>query len=131
MELYPTGVLQEIHFMKLLILIHGLLFAHCASSQVDSVGEEHRTRIYNTETQTVNNSYNYSNMWDLDGDDKSDSLYLVGNGGAHVYYFLRIKLSSQNTTQEFTSIQIDLPYVLKPEVLYEFGKTPAVQLAVA
>ena len=129
MELYTTSVLQEIHFMKLLILVPGLLFACCASPQVDSA-EEYRTRIYNTETLSVNTSYNYSNKWDLDGDGKNDSLYLIGNGGAHVYYYLRVKLSLEKVTREFTSIQLDLPYVQELESLNELGKTPAVQLVV-
>lgn len=119
--------------MKLLILIPGLLIAQNALSQVDSAGEgdePYITRIYNPETRSVNTSYNYSNKWDFDGDGQSDSLYLVGNGGAHAYYYPRIVLSADKLTREFSSLLIDLQYVLEPKLLNELGKTPAVQLVV-
>lgn len=60
---------------------------------------------YIDSTQT----HNYSGNWDFDGDYKSDSLYFIGKGGAHLYYYLRIKLSSDTKVRNFLFIELDMP----------------------
>ena len=37
----------------------------------------------------------YSGNWDIDGDGRKDSVLFIGNGGAHLYYHLRLRLSSE------------------------------------
>jgi hypothetical protein len=53
--------------------------------------------------------HNYSNNWDFDNDGKLDQVYFVGTGGAHLYYFLRVILSSDNLVRDFSFIQSDFP----------------------
>jgi hypothetical protein len=60
---------------------------------------------YSNETQ----GHNYSGNWDIDGDGKADSVYFIGNHGAHVYYHLRIKLSTIKKVTDFDFISIDFP----------------------
>jgi len=60
---------------------------------------------YMESTQT----HNYSGNWDFDGDYKSDSLYFIGTGGAHLYFYLRIILSSDNKVRNFPFIELDMP----------------------
>jgi len=51
----------------------------------------------------------YADNWDFDGDGKKDSLSFVGNGGAHLYYHLKLKLSSTNITTNFSWLLLDFP----------------------
>jgi hypothetical protein len=60
---------------------------------------------YADSTQT----HNYSNNWDFDGDGKTDNLYFIGTGGAHLYFYLRIVLSSDKKIRNFPFIQLDMP----------------------
>ena len=73
-------------------------------SVIDENGFLHH---YNAKTQV----HNYSGNFDFDGDIDSDSMYFVGTGGAHLYYYLKIRLSSTKKTYEFHEIQIDVPKV--------------------
>jgi len=54
--------------------------------------------------------YDYSDKWDFDGDGKTDALYFLGSDGAHVYYSLRIILSSDKKVRDFPYLSIDCPY---------------------
>jgi hypothetical protein len=65
---------------------------------------------YDNLTQT----HNYSDNWDLDKDGKVDQLFFVGTGGAHLYFYLRVVLSSDNKTRDLDFIQSDDP-VLPPD----------------
>jgi hypothetical protein len=55
--------------------------------------------------------HNYSTNWDFDKDGIKDELYFVGTGGAHVYYFLKVILSSDKKSREFNFIQSDVPFL--------------------
>ena len=72
--------------------------------------------LYSTHNAPINynyyetcNTHNYSNNWDFDLDGKKDSLYFIGTGGAHLYYYLKIVLSSDNQPREFSFIETDFP----------------------
>ncbi|WP_276978659.1 hypothetical protein [Flavobacterium filum] len=65
---------------------------------------------YDDKTQT----HNYSDNWDFDKDGKTDQLNFVGTGGAHLYFYLRVVLSSDNKTHDLNFIQSDNP-VLPPD----------------
>ena len=69
---------------------------------MDSLGIRYS---YSNENQT----HNYSGNFDFDGDLLNDSLYFVGTGGAHLYYFPRIFLSSTKKSIDFEEINIDDP----------------------
>jgi len=49
--------------------------------------------------------HDYSGNWDFDNDGKTDSLLFIGNGGAHLYFHLRIVLSTDHKVN-------DLPFFL-------------------
>lgn len=70
--------------------------------KLDSLGI---TYSYNSSNQT----HNYSGNFDFDGDLLNDSLYLVGNGGAHILYSPVIRLSTTNKQYTFNNIIIDDP----------------------
>lgn len=60
---------------------------------------------YDSSTQT----HDYSGNWDFDGDKISDSLSFVGNGGAHLYFHLRLRISSELKTRNFEFLVLDFP----------------------
>lgn len=89
-------------------------------AQSDTVRPPHADyakHIYSPETNTFNFSYDYSNKWDLNGDGKMDSLYFIGNGGAHVYFFLRVILSSDGNVRDYPFLQLDMPWCESQESL--------------
>ncbi len=55
--------------------------------------------------------HNYSGNWDFDGDGKEDDLFFIGNGGAHLYFHPRIKLTSENTIRDYEYILSDFPFL--------------------
>lgn len=76
---------------------------------------------YKKTNPTINYKYDslrqihdYSNNWDFDKDGKPDQVYFVGTGGAHLYYFLRVILSTDNLVRDFSFLQSDFP-VLPPD----------------
>ena len=66
------------------------------------------------EYDSLRQIHNYSSNWDLDQDGKLDQVYFVGTGGAHLYYFLRVILSTDMLVRDFPFIQSDFP-VLPPD----------------
>ncbi len=110
----------------LLLFAIGFTFAQ-SDSAVVLPESGHIQLIYNIRTKTKNMSYNYSNKWDVDGDKKNDSLYFIGNGGAHAYFYLRIQLSSTAQLLDYPFLQLDMPYLNKVELLDKYGKNPGLQ----
>jgi hypothetical protein len=53
--------------------------------------------------------HDYSGNWDFDGDGEKDGLFFVGTGGAHLYYYLRVALSSNGSIHNFTFLELDMP----------------------
>ena len=120
--------------MKSSIILSFIVFSfQFCFSQTDSVSivnEEYSQFIYNNQTNTRNLSYNYSNKWDFDSDNKMDSLYFIGNGGAHSYFYLKLILSSDNLSRDFPNVQLDMPYLSKVKNLNTHNKNPGVQFVV-
>ena len=54
-------------------------------------------------------AHDYSGNWDFDGDGETDDLYFIGTSGAHLYFFLRIILSTDKKNQDFHFLQLDFP----------------------
>ncbi|MCW3073926.1 MAG: hypothetical protein JWP69_995 [Flaviaesturariibacter sp.] len=73
---------------------------------------------YDNTSQT----HNYSNNWDFDKDGINDEVYFIGTGGAHLYYFLKVVLSTDHKPREFDFIQSDLPSLTATDTL-NFDKT--------
>jgi len=102
------------------------------SQQADSLGYPTNSfeNNYRKSNPTLTYSYdeisqihNYSNNWDFDKDGIKDELYFVGTGGAHLYYFLKVVLSSEKKSREFNFIQSDFPILTATDTL-NFDKTP-------
>ena len=53
----------------------------------------------------------FSGNWDFDGDGQKDSLFFIGNGGAHLYYHLRLVLSIEKKARDFPFLVFDLLYL--------------------
>ncbi|HTO15953.1 MAG TPA: hypothetical protein VLZ83_09285 [Edaphocola sp.] len=73
------------------------------------------TLIYSYDS--ISQTHNYSNNWDFDKDGIKDELYFVGTGGAHLYYFLKVVLSSDKKSREFNSILSDSPFLTATDTL--------------
>ncbi len=63
-----------------------------------------------------NQTHNFSDNWDLDNDSIMDEVHFVGTGGAHLYFFLRVVLSSDKMVRDFSFLQTDLPLVPNEEL---------------
>ncbi len=53
--------------------------------------------------------HDYSGNWDLDRDGTPDEIYFIGTGGAHLYYYLRVVLSSDQKVRDFKYLESDRP----------------------
>lgn len=71
----------------------------------------------NYKYDSVRQIHDYSNNWDFDKDSKPDQVYFVGTGGAHLYYFLRVILSTDNLVRDFSFLQSDFPILPSEEQL--------------
>jgi len=110
-----------------------VLLTKTSFAQVDTIkviNEKYSQLIYNNDTKSVTQSYNYSNKWDLDGDKRNDSVFFIGNGGAHVFYYPKIILSSNGLTREFPTVKLDMPYFTTIETLEKWKRNPGVQFVV-
>ena len=72
--------------------------------------------LYKSSNRNVNYRYNlatqvhdYSGNWDLDGDRQLDNIYFIGTGGAHLYFYLRVILSTDGRIRDYTFLQTDFP----------------------
>jgi len=63
--------------------------------------------------------YQYSDLWDIDGDSIKDTLEFKSNGGAHAYYNLKIWLSSTKEWISYPHFYSDTPYPTTVESLDE------------
>ncbi len=61
--------------------------------------------------------HNYSGNWDLDNDGEKDGLYFVGTGGAHLYFYLQVVLSSDKIVRNYDWILCDMPILRAVEEL--------------
>ncbi|MGB0978032.1 MAG: hypothetical protein ACPGVV_01490 [Croceimicrobium sp.] len=64
--------------------------------------------------------YHYTDLWDFDNDGLKDEIRFISNGGAHVYYYLQIFLSSAQELYSFRNFYIDMPYLFEADELLEF-----------
>lgn len=107
-----------------------LLVAHSSIAQVDNFTNSFE-QIYQQTNPTLNYMYdqdkqihNYSNNWDLDNDGVNDEVFFVGTGGAHLYYFLRIVLSSDKIVRDFSFLESDFPVLSAAEALTKMDFNP-------
>jgi hypothetical protein len=63
-------------------------------------------------------THDYSgSWWYFDADDEPDNLLFVGTGGAHLYFHLRLVLSSDSIVRDFPELLLDMPLVQNMETL--------------
>ncbi|UII22845.1 FG-GAP repeat domain-containing protein [Fulvivirga ligni] len=74
---------------------------------------EYAVYLYDSNLLTDRLTYQYANKWDIDNDGTMDSISFIGNGGAHVYFHLEVKTSSDNIWTRFPTFYIDMPYLFK------------------
>lgn len=117
-------------FLSLLSLVLATVMINAQTDAIRLPEAAYAQEIYDPETGTANLSYNYSGKWDLDGDQQADSLFFIGNGGVHAYFYPRIVLSSDGVARSFPFIRLDMPYLQGQEVLDKFGKNAGVQFVV-
>lgn len=72
---------------------------------------------------TASKTHDYSNNWDFDKDGINDEVYFIGTGGSHLYYFLKVVLSTDHKSREFGFIQSDFPFLTATDTL-NFDKIP-------
>lgn len=113
------------YFILYSLVCFGSLYAQINTAKLPNV--DYIRYLRHPETSTVNLSYVYCNKWDFDGDGKMDSIYFIGNGGVHTYFFLRIILSSDQKVRNFPFIQLDMPYFQSRELFERLGKNAVVQ----
>jgi hypothetical protein len=102
-------------FLILLLVIPFLSFSQVDSTVVITAGNSCEAFLksnkqalqysYNAATQT----HDYSGNWDFDGDGHTDGLFFVGTGGAHLFFYLRIILSSDKKIRDFPFLELDMP----------------------
>ncbi len=80
---------------------------------------------------SISQIHNYSDNWDLDNDGILDGLYFVGTGGAHLYYYLRVILSSDKRERNLTFIETDFPLLAATDTLNFDPASPGFAVAEA
>lgn len=128
-------VFENVKKKPSVILINGLTFSQNYNTRtirelVVPPKNEYICEMYHPESETYNTSYNYSGKWDFDGDGTTDSLFFIGNGGAHAYYFLRIVLSSDQVRRDYPTVHLDMPYLSSAQTLSATKSNPMVQLVI-
>lgn len=116
--------------MKLLITLLFLMSTlNSFAQKVENISNSFEND-YRKSNPTLNYSYDnslqthdYSNNWDFDKDGIKDELYFVGTGGAHLYYFLKVVLSTDKKPRAFNFVESDLPKLTAIDTL-NFDKTP-------
>ncbi|MCB0736388.1 MAG: hypothetical protein KDC92_02660 [Bacteroidetes bacterium] len=88
------------------------------SKPLEIPNKEFAVYKYDTTLKSEILTYQY-NLWDLDNDDQKDSIEFISNGGAHAYYHLRIKVSSETKWKLFPTFLIDFPYSFEIDNLQE------------
>lgn len=101
-----------------------LILTNIAQAQQNSTDPDLPTNsfkdVYNKDYPNLKYQYhddtqihNYSGNWDFDGDGKNDSLFFVGENGAHLYFHLRIVLSTSEKAHTFEFLRMDNPFLYK------------------
>lgn len=109
--------------MKIVLLVNVLIFISCSVKAQNKSDQYEDSLITNSlkknyEKDNPNLKYNYDEKtqthnyswnWDIDGDGQLDSVFFIGNGGAHLYYHLKVILSLDKVVRNYNFILIDFP----------------------
>ncbi|HEX2627785.1 MAG TPA: hypothetical protein VHM26_02195, partial [Chitinophagaceae bacterium] len=109
-----------------------LIMGKMASSQEDSTSNSFAATYSKTHPDlkyvydVAHQTHDYSGNWDFDKDGKTDDVLFVGTGGAHIYFYLRIVLSSDKVVRNYTHLNLDFPMLpgveelSQPNILNQF-----------
>ena len=101
------------------VLSFAVYSQHSVDFDIPSNSFENEYRISNPSLKysydEISQIHNYSHNWDFDNDGIKDELYFVGTGGAHIFYFLRVVLSSDKKVRDVNFIQSDFPLLIRTE----------------
>lgn len=106
-----------------ILIIIGLTLTQFVNAQNDTLTNSFEALIkrqnptLNYSYDNLNQTHNYSNNWDFDNDGIKDELYFVGTGGAHLYYFLRVILSSDRVVRDYKYLETDFPLIASDKEL--------------
>jgi hypothetical protein len=107
---------QSIISLPLIVLaVYFGITVHAQDSAVAAPGNSCQPYFDNNKSPVhyayniVKQTHDYSGNWDFDGDGKTDGLFFVGTGGAHLYFYLRIILSIDKKTRNFPFLELDMP----------------------
>ncbi len=109
--------MTKLNFTRLSLIILPFNLWLTAYAQSDTVPISNSCQSYfDSKKVSIHYSYSasnlthdYSNNWDFDADGKTDELYFIGTGGAHLYFYLRIVLSSDKKVRNFPFLELDMP----------------------
>lgn len=124
--------------MRAYLIISAVLISQCLKAQDESPSNSFESRVRKTnpllkyEYDSLTQTHNYSGNWDFDGDGEMDQLHFVGTGGAHLYYYPRIILTTKGTVKEYKEIQLDFPMLTaqKPDQKSVFLKGGMIGFAI-
>ncbi len=102
---------------KLFIIQILLFFGFLSHAQTDTITNGNScTSYFSLKKLSIlyhyidsNQTHDYSGNWDFDGDGTKDNLYFIGTGGAHLYFYLRMVLSSDHKVRNFPFLELDRP----------------------
>lgn len=80
---------------------------------------------------SISQIHDYSGNWDFDKDGLHDGVYFVGTGGAHLYYYLKVILSSDKRERNLTFIETDFPLLAATDSLNLDPASPGFAVAEA
>lgn len=113
-------------FLITLSLVFGTITTHSQyTGNISNSFEEYYKKsnpalLYSYDS--VSQTHNYSNNWDFDKDGVKDKVYFIGKVGAHLYFYLRLILSSDGKQRDFKYIESDIPVLTATDTL-NFNKT--------
>jgi hypothetical protein len=94
-----------------IISIFCLFFTGVSLAQSNSFEERYKVSnpklIYSYDE--AGQIHKYSGNWDFDNDGTKDNLCFIGTGGAHLYFYLQIVLSSDKIVRNYDWILCDMP----------------------
>lgn len=98
---------QDILFLILILCSVTRTFGQNDSLVVEDVVMPNEEYYFDNDSMQY---YNYSNMWDFDGDQIKDSLLFIGDHGAHVHFYPVVVLSTNSTAYIYDHILLDMPW---------------------
>jgi hypothetical protein len=122
---------ETFYLMRLNLIIILVCLSTVQSKSQHEIPTNSLEKIYKQRNASINYNYDnatqthdYSGNWDFDSDGMNDGLLFIGSGGAHLYFSLKIILTSQKTAVAYPYIELDTPLLADNEVLKTVNYNP-------